>query len=1402
MAENPYLAFASPVQPDHGGGSNPYLAFASPKNDDPAKISEGNGYSLAAAPFAGFNRGLANTIGAPVDAANWAMRKAGMPVSNAPFGGSESIKRGLGVVGANPDMMPAHSGAERLLQSAGEGAGSMIAPEFAVQGGLRAAGAELAPRAGRMVDDFIGSGRSAGASAANAAAGASGAVAGELAQESVPDKYKPLAGMVGSLAGGIGVGAGMVGARAAATEASKFLEPMTNAGRQAAAARTVKGAFSEPYSALDTLENWKTFRDHFNPNPNGALGEVVPGSKPTTGQLTGDRQALSLERELATKTPESYKSNEFGTGSEQQNAARLKALDKIQAEGSPEAVSTAIKGHLAQIEATHDAAISTGLKKAQAAAGSIGSGQSPEAMGGGLRDIMQGARDTAKQKERALWKAVDPEGTLSIPSANVTASAGKIARSMPSTAKPLSGEEAAIFDVAGNLPKVTPFSDFTALRSRISSAMREELIRAGQSDVYRRLTQLRGSIEQSINAAAEHVAAQDRSDVASGSKSADETLAARMEDVLGSSRGVEKSGEGAGASAEEARAASSPGMFGGDRDVGKGQSGLRASTGGQGIPGNVAGDQAKNGLSKVYHPAGSLDVRYELADLPNLVTSHDAAFNKNPNFPQELQPRARESAPAQDQVNSMSARIEPERLGQSPEANSGAPIVGPDNVVESGNGRTLALVKAYQSGRAGDYRNWLESQGFDTAGMKYPALIARRVSEMTPAEREAFAHSANSATGLRMNAAEQAASDAKLITPDVLSAISEGGVTGQENRGFIRSFLARISPTERGGMLDADGNLSQSGVRRVEAAMASRAYGDADFVARAFDAADPNIKGLSGAMVDTAGAWAKMRQMARDGSIDPEHDITPDLMSAVRSIMRARAEGRPAAEILNQGDMFGGEASQLAKRLVLKADGSVGSRQQIADNLGTYAEEAMKNAAGPSLFGDKVFPIDVLKASLAKNGETAPAFVPVSKSMQPEPAANFDAGAANRLRAASTATKERASTFDQGPVGSVLKKGGGAQDYRLSDAQVPQRLFVPGPAGAQTVESFMKAAGSSGLSAISDAAAESLARAAKDENGSINPAKYAAWANKHQDALRAMPDSLRKRFSTAAAASQAVDDAMAARKVAVDDFHDSAVKKLLGVSDAADVTKTVGGILTAKDGVKQMRRITALASSNPAAVAGLRKSVADTILARAKSVAENGASGDVTINAATFQKFIRDNAATIKAAGFSDKEYGFMTAIAADLKRSQRTLFATKLPGQSNTAQDVIKTLEAATNKEAHFSLLQKLSAAFAGGLATHGATGAATLSAAVVGQHLLSTLRQSGIDEIGAMVREAILNPEAALVLLRKAPVKGDTGAEVTLRKALARNLTATAINNNSAGQEDNAPRELTVRPNRDRTH
>ena len=421
-------------------------------------------------------------------------------------------------------------------------------------------------------------------------------------------------------------------------------------------------------------------------------------------------------------------------------------------------------------------------------------------------------------------------------------------------------------------------------------------------------------------------------------------------------------------------------------------------------------------------------------------------------------------------------------------------------------------------------------------------------------------------------------------------------------------------------MLDAQGNLSQAGVRRLEAAMSARAYGDGDFIARAFDAADPNIRGLAGALTDAAGSWMRMRQAAREGVIDAGHDITVDLMNAARAVIRARDAGRPVAEILNQADMFGGEASSLAKSLILNSNGQVASRAQIASRLERYAAEAQKNLAAPSMFGDVVKPSDVLRTALKNEGVETVELAPESAALRPGLQANMDEGAAQRLRAASAATKARAQTFDQGPVGDLLRQRSGSADYRLPDSAVPGKLWVPGARGAETVQAYGAAAGSK--AAIEEAAAESLRREAMTPEGIIDAGKFANWKKRYADAIRAFPAEVRSSFDNAASASQAYEDAAVARKTAVDASQTAMAKRLAGLSNSQDITRTVGSIFGSRNAVEQMRELVDKLKGSPEALEGLKKAVADHIASLATGTTEAGASGINKVNASAFQLFV------------------------------------------------------------------------------------------------------------------------------------------------------------------------------------
>ena len=1058
-----------------------------------------------------------------------------------------------------------------------------------------------------------------------------------------------------------------------------FLEPFTEQGRQNIAARGLRDAFTDPRQASIDLEAAKALQQ-----PGAGMGEVVPGSRPTTGQLTGDQGASRLERAFANENRTLYHENPYGTGADQQNAARWAALGAIQPTGAPTDVSDAIRAGLANIEAVQDRAIQDALGKAQAASAGIGRGMTPEAQGAALRSALQSGRDAAKANERKLWAAIDPGGTLALPADPVTSAAGQISQSIPRTARPMSGEEAAIFHTAQNLPSIAPFNEMTALRSRISTAMREELRSAGQSPTYARLSQLRGAVEDAINNAAVHKSVVDDAAVAAGDMAEGESLRSRIGELLNNAG--QESGQDLRtriASAAGASAPASPGTGGTSR---QGDGRLRNGAGGQAVSGQVPGN-------KVYYPSGSLDVSHEVVNLPDLITSHDTNFNVNRAYPQELQPRARETAPARDQINQMFARLQPERLGPSPEANSGAPIVGPDNVVESGNGRALAIAKAYKTGRGEKYRKWLESQGFNTSGIDQPVLIARRRTELSPDERVAFTHSANTASGLRMNAAEQAAADAKLITPDALEAIADGSaINSENNRAFVRSFVSQLPPAERGGMLDAQGNLSQAGVRRLEAAMSFTALWGRGFhrarVRRGeFAHSRPGQRShRCGRFVD-----ARMRQAAREGVIDPEHDITPDLMNAARAVIRARDAGRPVAEILNKADMFGGEASSLAKSLILNSKGQVASRDQIAAQLQRYATEAQKNLAAPSMFGDVVTPSEVLRTTLKNEGVEAVEPAPESAALRPGPQANLDEGAAQRLRAASAATRQRAQTFDQGPVGDVLRQRSGSADYRLPDSAVAGKVRVPGPRGAQTVQAYGAAAGSK--AAIQEAAAESLRREAMAPKGIIDPAKFANWKKRYADAIRALPAEVRSTFDNAASASRAYEEAAAARKAAIDASQTAMAKRLAGLSNSQDITRTVGSIFGSRNAVEQMRELVGKLKGSPEALEGLRSPLRpSTISLLWRQERPRPARPEFNqVNASAFQRFVARNGPVLKAAGFSEAQISNMRALANDLQRAQRTMQATALPASPNTAADVMGAMRTAAKEAVKPSLLSKI---------------------------------------------------------------------------------------------------------------
>ena len=301
------------------------------------------------------------------------------------------------------------------------------------------------------------------------------------------------------------------------------------------------------------------------------------------------------------------------------------------------------------------------------------------------------------------------------------------------------------------------------------------------------------------------------------------------------------------------------------------------------------------------------------------------------------------------------------------------------------------------------------------------------------------------------------------------------------------------------------------------------------------------------------------------------------------------------------------------------------------------------------------------------------------------------------------------------------------------------------------------------------------------KDGILDPAGYQRWADQHQDALRALPPTLQSKFANAASASNALDQAATVRKAALDQYQKSTVGKFLNLSNPQDVTRTVGGIFEAQDGVQRMSRLAAAVKNNPDGQQGLRKAVADYILSKAKGTTESGTSGTENLNAGTFQKLIRNNGKTLKAAGFSDEEVGLMHAIGADMQRSQRTLSATRLAGQSNTGARPDQHTFRTQQNLIDFPCLEKwsLAAGAAGVLAARRARSPALWAAWE--NHVVRGLRNAGIAKSSLLIRDAMYNPELARALLEKSPSSVGVASHTNLRKALA-NMSVFGLQ--SAGQ------------------
>ena len=355
--------------------------------------------------------------------------------------------------------------------------------------------------------------------------------------------------------------------------------------------------------------------------------------------------------------------------------------------------------------------------------------------------------------------------------------------------------------------------------------------------------------------------------------------------------------------------------------------------------GSATPTQTNTGRSShvVTTKGGQVKTAFKIVDASQLVISNNQDGTINPNFPAELQPRDRTRLTSKIQVQKIAASLRPEQLTDSGLSSQGAPIIGPDNVVESGNGRSMGILRAYQQGQADDYRQFLIDNAADyglsadeISRFKHPVLVRERQTEV---DRAQFARDSNISDLQEMSASEKAFSDAQFLTDHTMALFSpsdDGNLLAKSNMPFVHAFLREIGDTASAGLLTDDGRPTKQLIDRLQNAIFAKAYKDDRLVKLVSEEPDPDMRNILTALNVAASDFAQMSVVSGDnhkdtvselvGGIEEASELDKQaiaaLQDAINLVREAKDNGQAIEEVIAQRGLFA-ESSKEAEALAM-----------------------------------------------------------------------------------------------------------------------------------------------------------------------------------------------------------------------------------------------------------------------------------------------------------------------------------------------------------------------------------------------------------------------------------------------------------------------------------------------------
>ena len=357
---------------------------------------------------------------------------------------------------------------------------------------------------------------------------------------------------------------------------------------------------------------------------------------------------------------------------------------------------------------------------------------------------------------------------------------------------------------------------------------------------------------------------------------------------------------------------------------------------------------------------------YRIVEAGSLQPSHDAfTFGKNPVYPEGVQERLYHSSPdAQAKVIKDSQDLKPDMVvNTTPTAIDGPPQVTPSGIVLGGNGRTMALQRAYQNGTAEGYRKYLlkHAANFGISadqlqGMQQPVLV--REIDNGPADVEGMrvlGSDLNKDFKKALSENEQAVTAGKNLSKESADAFAvEFEKLGE--KGTLRKAMASsplifrdallrdgvLSETDLPKYFTGEGAVNEAGKTFIEKAMVGSVIQDADL-----------LQSMPKSLV--AKVLRVVPQMIETGKRSDKWNITDDVKDAIRQVSAAHIRGIKLEDQLGQISMFGEgptpEVKALA-RLMLRKE------LEISGVFKEFAGDARTDKPGQDAMFGKADPVE------------------------------------------------------------------------------------------------------------------------------------------------------------------------------------------------------------------------------------------------------------------------------------------------------------------------------------------------------------------------------------------------------------------------------------------------------------